>query len=126
MENENDHRILAEILLFKKQNQYYDVLFVTGDFIPHKLAEELGINTINWLDEEYKSFFREVKKEKKPDLELLFVNMGNTSSIIEWEFKTPEYLAFEDFIEPYEDLKWEDPMRFELLRPDYELESEIE
>ena len=39
MENENDHRILAEILLFKKQNQYYDVLFVTGDFVPHKLAE---------------------------------------------------------------------------------------
>lgn len=126
MENENDHRILAEILLFKKQNQYHDVLFVTGDYVPHKLAKELGINTINWLDEEYKSFFRKVKNKKKPDLELLFVNKGNTSSIIEWEFKSPEHLAFEDFIEPYEDLEWEDPMRFELLRPDYEVESEIE
>lgn len=126
MENENDHRILAEILLFKNQNLYHNVLFITGDYVPHKLAAELGINTINWLDEEYKSFFQEVKKEKKPDLELLFINEGNTSSLIEWEFKTPQYLAFEDFIEHYEDLKWEDPMQFELLRPEYELESEIE
>lgn len=126
MENENDHRILAEILLFKNQNLHHNVLFITGDYVPHKLAAELGINTINWLDEEYKSFFQEVKKEKKPDLELLFVNEGNTSSLIEWEFKTPQYLAFEDFIELSEDLKSEDPMRFETLRPDYEVESEIE
>lgn len=126
MENENDHRILAEILLFKKQNQNHDVLFITGDFVPHKLADELGINTINWLEEEYNSFFREVKKEKKPDLELLFINNEITSSLIEWEFKTPEYLTYEDSIEPYEDLEWEDPMKFETLRPDYEVESDIE
>lgn len=125
MENENDHRILAEILLYNIQNLYHDVLFITGDYVPYKLAGELGINTINWLDEEYKSLFQELKKEKKPDLELLFIFEGNTSSLIEWEFKTPQYLAFEDFIELYEDLKWQDPMRFELLRPDYELESEI-
>jgi len=126
MENENDHRILAEILLFKKQNLYHDVFFITGDYVPHKLAEELGINTINWLDNEYNPFFREVKKEKKPDLELLFINNENTSSLIEWEYKTPENLTFEDFIEPYEDLEWEDPMKFETLRPDYEVESDIE
>jgi hypothetical protein len=126
IENENDHRILAEIFFYKSQNQYHHVLFITGDYVPHKLAAELGINTINWLDEEYKSFFQEVKKEKKPDLELLFINEGNSSSLIEWELKTPQYLAFEDYEEPYEDLKYEDPMRFELLRPDYEVESDIE
>jgi len=125
MENENDHRILAEILIFKKKNRFHNSLFVTGDYAPHKLAVELGINTINWLEEEYKPFFQEVKKEKKPDLELLFVNKGNRSSIIEWEFKTPKHLSYEDLIEPYEDLGWEDPMKFETLRQDYEVESDI-
>jgi len=126
IENEKDHRILAEILLFKKQNLNIDILFITGDYVPHKLAAELGINTLNWLDEEYKSCFQAEKIKKKPDLELLFMSERNRSSLIEWEYKTPHYLAFEDIEELYEEIKREDPMRFEELKPVYELESDIE
>lgn len=126
MENENDHRILAEILIFKKQEQPQTVLFITGDYVPYKLAMELGIETIYWLDKEVKSLFLPPKEEKKPELQVFFIKDENLRSAINWEYNPPQEKSIEDYSDLYEDLKWQDPEKFKGLKPDYELESEVE
>lgn len=127
-ENENDHQILAEILLFKNDCPQEDVLLITGDYVPYKLAEEFGIDAIYWLDTPFKEYFEKPKLEKKPDLELLFLKDGSVESSIDVEIKEPTESTIEDneFKSIYEG---SNPQHFSVLarlKSRDELESELE
>ena len=95
-ENENDHQLLAEILLFKKNYPQENVIFITGDYIPYKLAEEFEFDAIYWLDSHFKEYFEKPKIEKKPDLELLLIKDGNAVASINLEMKEPPVSTIED------------------------------
>lgn len=97
-ENESDCKIIAEILVFKENNPDDEVYFVTGDNTPYFQADALGINTIYWLDEEYKTIFNPSKtqptrKHKLTDLNLIFKNKDN-----KYELSTENELSLDEFI----------------------------
>ncbi len=97
-ENESDCKIIAEILVFKENNPDDEVYFVTGDNTPYFQADALGINTIFWLDEEYKTIFKPsetqpARKSKLTDLKLLFKNKDN-----KYELSTENELSLDEFI----------------------------
>jgi len=100
-ENESDCKIIAEILVFKENNPDDEVYFVTGDNTPYFQANALGINTIFWLDEEYKKIFKPsetqpTRKNKLIDLKLLFKNKDNNCELsTENEFSLDEFFAEE-------------------------------
>ena len=78
-QNDPDCKIIAEILVFKKNHLEDDVFFITGDNSPYFLAKELGINTIFWRDDQYLSLFKPNKpKYRGPnrltDLKICFEN----------------------------------------------------
>lgn len=127
-ENENDHQILAEILLFKKNCPQENVLFITGDYVPFKLAEEFGFDAIYWLDTQFKEYFKKPKLEKQPDLELLFLKEGSAESSIDVEIKVPTELTIGD--DEYKSIyEGSDSQHFSLrsrLKPKYELENKLE
>ncbi len=127
-ENENDHQILAEILLFKNNCPQENVLFITGDYVPYKLAEEFGIDAVYWLDTQFKEYFKKPKLEKKPDLELLFLKDGSAVSSIDVEIKVPTELSIEEdeFKSIYEGSDSQHFSVLSRLKPKYELESELE
>lgn len=100
-ENESDCKIIAEILVFKKNHPDDEVLFVTGDNTPYFQADALGFNTIFWLDEEYEPIFKPseiipTRKNKLTDLNLLFKNKNNKYEISpENELNMDEFIATE-------------------------------
>lgn len=100
-EEESDHRIISEILLFKDRHGDENVIFITGDYIPYKLANKLGINTINWLDDQYESIFKKEEAEeiKKPELELLFDEKTELKKVIERTTTRdpPKLLSIQDY-----------------------------
>lgn len=127
-ENENDHQILAEILLFNTECPQEDVLFITGDYVPYKLAEEFGIDAIYWLDTQFKEYFKKPKLEKKPDLELLFLKDGSAESSIDVEIKVPTELTIDDdeFKAIYKESSSPHFSLIRTIKPRNEFESELE
>lgn len=126
-ENESDHQILAEILLFRSSYPQENVIFITGDYVPYKLADELGIDVIYWLDTQFKEYFKKPKLEKKPDLELLFLKDGSAESSIDVEIKVPTESTIEDdeFKNIYDGSNSQHFSLLSRLKPKKELESEL-
>lgn len=61
VKEESDHQIFAEILIYGQKHPDTKMIFVTGDYIPSKLANELEIECIYWLDKEFKGYFEKEK-----------------------------------------------------------------
>lgn len=75
--NEADHQIIAEVI-YNYHDQLNDVYLITADYRFLKYASELGIKSIDWLDDKkYKEIYnvsgkKEEKKAKLPDLSVYF------------------------------------------------------
>lgn len=99
--NESDHQILAEVLLYLQENPQSKVVFVTGDYLPSKLAKEINIECLYWLDEKFKMYFEKEKisTSKLEPLEVYFIEEEKFSKEITLN-KTivrQEPLRLEDF-----------------------------
>jgi rRNA-processing protein FCF1 len=101
-----DHQILAEILLNHQQLQELKVVFVTGDYLPTKIAKRFDIDCLYWLDDEFKKLF---EKEKiiisKPEaLEIYFFNEGKFSKEISLNkiIASPIPLRIEEYNQDYD------------------------
>ncbi|MFX1238631.1 MAG: PIN domain-containing protein [Promethearchaeota archaeon] len=121
--NEADHRIIAEIF-DKYGDQLNDVYLITGDYTLLKLASKLGINVIDWLENDnYKEIFNITeKKEKKPSLPNLGVYFDDDhleELTLEEISNNIELLSIDDLFEDSVDYDNE----FELK---YDVKEEIE
>lgn len=73
--DESDHQILAEVLIYRQDNPQSKVVFVTGDYLPSKLAKEINIECLYWMDEKFRMYFEKEKistSNLKP-LEIYFI-----------------------------------------------------
>jgi len=72
--DESDHQILAEVLLYHQENPQSKVVFVTGDYLPSRLAKEINIECLYWLDENFRIYFEKEKisTSKLEPLEIYF------------------------------------------------------
>jgi len=82
--DEADHQILAEILLYHQENPQSKVVFVTGDYLPSKLAKEIKIECLYWLDENFRIYFEKEKisTSKLEPLEIYFTEEEKCSKEI--------------------------------------------
>jgi len=73
--DESDHQILAEVLLYHQDNPQSKVVFVTGDYLPAKLAKEINIECLYWMDENFRIYFEKEKisTSKLEPLEIYFI-----------------------------------------------------
>lgn len=97
-ENDADCRIIAETLKFKEAHMDDEIYFITGDNTPYFIAQELDINSINWLDEEFKNIFERDKsnikhQNKLTDLIIRFANKERQTKII-FEEELPNLETF--------------------------------
>ncbi|KKM76079.1 hypothetical protein LCGC14_1383750 [marine sediment metagenome] len=97
-ENESDCKIIAEILVFKDNHPDDVIYFVTGDNTPYFQANALGINTIFWLDDQYKAIFepskvKTAKINKLTDLKIYFKNREN-----KYELPIQNDISLDDFV----------------------------
>jgi hypothetical protein len=128
VQEENDHNIIAEILLFMKSHPDEEILFITGDYIPFKLSEKLDITSINWLDEKYDTILKKEeikeKKVKRPDLAVFFYEKNRVEYVIERPtiIEAPKPLSLDD----YEEKERMDLFPLLNVKSKEELEIEIE
>lgn len=100
--DDKDHNIIAEILIFCKEHNNDDVIFITGDFLPFRIGTKLGIKVINWRDEKYNKLFQNLKIKKKkefqPEIGVIMEYQNQSSNLIEvsLEIDPPKYLKLEN------------------------------
>lgn len=105
-ENVSDCKIIAEILIFKKEHPNNDIYFFTSDNTPFFQAKALGINSIFWRDNEYNNIFKPIKPEKitpkkLSDLRIFFKNDLDTFNLTpQEEFTIEKFISknFPDYI----------------------------
>jgi len=112
--NEADHQIIAEVI-YNYHDQLNDVYLITADYTFLKYASELGIKSIDWLDDKkYKEIFnvsgkKEKKKAKLPDLGVYFDLQFAKEIKLEKKAIIPEILSRDDLVKPnvQYDTQWE-------------------
>lgn len=110
---DSDHNILAEIIK-DYNNNLSDVYIVSADYTFLKIATELGINCMDWLETDKENLFGTLdlineKKPKHPKLGLYFDKDMTTELMFTKILNKVEILSYNDLVKPnvQYDIKWQ-------------------